>query len=491
VQDYFDTGMRVPDDVTLLLCDDNWGNIRKLPKLNEPKRAGGYGIYYHFDYVGGPRNYKWLNTNNLGRVWEQMHLAYEYGVDKIWIVNVGDIKPMELPVSFFLDYAWNTKAWNEDNLGSYYTQWTGEQFGPAHAKEIGDVLRKYSQYAARRKPELVDADTYSLTNYNEADKVLAEWKRLEKDAEKINGVLPAEYKDAFFQLVLHPVKAFTNLHEMYTAVAKNKLYAASSLGEANEFGDEARKLYQNDSLLTVQYHSIANGKWNHMMSQTHIGYTYWQQPPVNKMPELVHLPREKWVDSAYGFNATKSSKSLVPKNVHGNVFHEQDGYVSIEAEHWTRAINAQNMRWKVIPDIGRTASGITTFPVMASTQLTGNSPHVEYDFYTPHTGTTIVHLYFSPTLNFHNNDGLQYGVSIDNEEPQMITLNKEDNKVNVWETWVANNIIIKNSHHRISKSGKHILKYWAISPAVILQKAVIDFVGMKSSYLGPPETKKK
>ena len=144
--------MRVPDDVTLLLCDDNWGNIRKLPKVNEVKRKGGYGIYYHFDYVGGPRNYKWLNTNNLARVWEQMHLAWEYNARQIWIVNVGDIKPMELPTSFFLDYAWNPEKWNEDNLRSYYTEWASQQFGDEYAKEIGELLRKYSQLSSRRKP---------------------------------------------------------------------------------------------------------------------------------------------------------------------------------------------------------------------------------------------------------------------------------------------------------------------------------------------------
>src|SRR4030095_9234649 len=150
VQDYYDKGMRVPDDVTLLLCDDNWGNIRRLPRLSDKPRSGGYGIYYHFDYVGGPRNYKWINTNNIARVWEQMHLAYEYGVDKIWIVNVGDIKPMEFPISFFLDYAWNVTRWNEGNLKDYYTQWATKQFGAAYAKEIGDIIRKYSQYASRR-----------------------------------------------------------------------------------------------------------------------------------------------------------------------------------------------------------------------------------------------------------------------------------------------------------------------------------------------------
>ena len=140
VQDYYDKGMRVPEDVTLLLCDDNWGNIRKLPPLHDAKRPGGYGIYYHFDYVGGPRNYKWLNTNNIARVWEQMHLAYEYGVDKIWIVNVGDLKPMELPINFFLDYAWDTKRWNENNIGSYYEHWATTQFGNKYAAEIGKII---------------------------------------------------------------------------------------------------------------------------------------------------------------------------------------------------------------------------------------------------------------------------------------------------------------------------------------------------------------
>ena len=152
VQDYYDKGMRVPDDVTLLLCDDNWGNIRKLPKLNDKPREGGYGIYYHFDYVGGPRNYKWLNTNPIARVWEQMHLAYEYGVRQIWIVNVGDFKPMEFPISFWLDYAWNPEKIGADDLQKYTEQWAADQFGSKHAKEIADIISKYRNTMAEENP---------------------------------------------------------------------------------------------------------------------------------------------------------------------------------------------------------------------------------------------------------------------------------------------------------------------------------------------------
>ena len=492
VQDYYDKGMRVPDDVTLLLCDDNWGNIRKLPKLNEPKRAGGYGIYYHFDYVGGPRNYKWLNTNNLARVWEQMNLAYRYGADRIWIVNVGDIKPMELPVSFFLDFGWNPDKWNEDNVGSYYTSWAEKQFGASNSKVIGDVLRKYSQMSARRKPELLDANTYSLANYNEAERNLGEWKTLLQRAEKVNASLTSESREAFFQVALHPIKAMSNLHEMYLAVAKNKFYATNDDPKANAFADKVKQLYLADSLLTIQYHELSNGKWNHMMSQTHIGYTYWQQPPFNKMPEVKYVTKAAPTKNT-SVNASDADFNVLPQSNNGKVFGEINGVVSMEAEHWTRTINSDGIRWKVIPNIGKTGSGITTFPVTAGAQLSAASPHVQYEFNTTTTGKVTLNLYFSPTLNFLNaEEGLQFAISIDNEEPKIISLNKEDkNSISgVWNSWVANNIIIKKSEHQLTKPGKHVLKYWMISPAVVLQKLVVDLGGLKPSYLGPPETKK-
>jgi hypothetical protein len=286
VQDYYDKGMRVPDDVTLLLCDDNWGNIRKLPKLDEKPRKGGYGIYYHFDYVGGPRNYKWLNTNPLPRIWEQMHLAWEYKAREIWIVNVGDIKPMEFPISFFLDYAWNPEKIDAGDLQKYTEQWAAAQFGNQYAKEIADILSKYAKYNSRRKPELLDDRTYSIGNFGEFETVVEDYNKLLARAEKINQNLPAAYKDAFFQLVLHPVKACANLNDMYLNVALNKQDYRFKFPTTNEYADKANQLYANDSLITLQYHQLNNGKWNHMMSQTHIGYTYWQQPPLQKMPAV-------------------------------------------------------------------------------------------------------------------------------------------------------------------------------------------------------------
>ncbi|MES2776863.1 MAG: glycosyl hydrolase 115 family protein [Bacteroidota bacterium] len=481
VQEYYDKGMRVPDDVTLLLCDDNWGNIRKLPKLHEKPRTGGYGIYYHFDYVGGPRNYKWLNTNPLPRIYEQMHLAWEYNARQIWIVNVGDIKPMEFPISFFLDYAWNPEKIDAGDLQGYTEQWAAAQFGSKYAKEIADVITRYGKYNGRRKPELLDANTYSF-NYGEWYRVVVGYNSLLKKAEKINDALPAAFKDAYFQLVLHPVKACANLYEMYYNVALNKQGYANKWEQANLYADKVKQFYANDSLITLEYHNLNGGKWNHMMSQTHIGYTYWQQPLVQKMPAVKYVP----LDAVVKTGITIAEPALVIEPSNG-----MDGFLSIEAAHFSKAVNTNGVTWKVLPDHGRTGSAVTPFPVTADAQLpSGNAPHLEYDLYLAHEKTPSINAYFSPTLNFHNTpEGLQYAISIDDETPQVISINKEDKTASgpLWGKWVAENIIIKSSKHKILQAGRHTVKYWMVNPGVVLQKLVLDFGDLKPSYLGPPE----
>ncbi len=178
VQEYYEKGMRVPDDVTLLWCDDNWGNIRRLPTAEERKRSGGAGIYYHFDYVGDPRSYKWLNTIPITKVWEQMNLAYQYGANRIWIVNVGDLKPMEFPIEFFLSLAWYPEEWPKERIPEYSRMWAQREFGPKYAPQIADLVAQYTKYNGRRKPELLEPDTFSLVDYQEAEKVLDEWQAI-------------------------------------------------------------------------------------------------------------------------------------------------------------------------------------------------------------------------------------------------------------------------------------------------------------------------
>jgi hypothetical protein len=154
VQEYYEKGMRVPVDVTLLWCDDNWGNIRRLPTAEERRRPGGAGVYYHFDYVGGPRSYKWLNTVPIAKAWEQMHLAWRHGADRIRIVNVGDLKPMEFPIEFFLTYARDPERWPHTRLTEYGRLWAAREFGDEHAAEIAALVQGYTRLNGRRKQRL-------------------------------------------------------------------------------------------------------------------------------------------------------------------------------------------------------------------------------------------------------------------------------------------------------------------------------------------------
>ena len=197
VQAYYDAGLRVPDDVTLLFTDDNTGNLRRLPTPEERARAGGSGIYYHFDMHGGPYSYQWINTNPLPKVGEQMNLAYEYGATRIWIVNVGDLKPLELPIEFFLRLAWNPAALTKDKIHDYTVRWATRDFGPDHAAEIADLVSCYSKYNGWRKPELITPDTFSVLHYGEADRVEAAWQDVAARAEALCAKLPPNERDAF------------------------------------------------------------------------------------------------------------------------------------------------------------------------------------------------------------------------------------------------------------------------------------------------------
>ena len=586
VQEYYDMGMRVPDDVTLLLCDDNWGNIRRLPEVNSEPRKGGYGIYYHFDYVGGPRNYKWINTNPLPRVWEQMNLAYRYGVDRIWLVNVGDLKPMELPISFFLDLAWDPDQWPAERLDEYTVLWAEEQFGEPHAGEIAEILRLYPKYNNRRKPELLNEKTYSLVHYREFERIVAEYNTLKKMAEDLYESIDPGLRDAFYQLVLHPVEACSNLNEMYYFTALNHLYAEQERSTTREMATRVRELYLKDSLISVRYHEISGGKWNHMMSQTHIGYTYWQQPEKNSIPDLLEIKvpdkgilkvavegsRDSWPgsqskpnlpvfdnlnDQQYyieifntgkaGLNyrieqdngllefseiagkienqekiivsvnwdvvdegMNKGSFYVIPEsgekvsiqfkilktqevNESGSpVFVENNRVVSMNAENFTREINADNAWFEIIQGMGRTGSSVTTFPVTVNPgELPGPGPVLEYDFYLldkPEEDSIGVIVYLSPTLDFHSR-GLFYAISIDEGESQK--LNIFDRYLPwAWGRAVSNNIYTIKTRLRVDSDGRHTLRYRPVSGGIVLQKIVIDNGGLKPSYLGPPESNK-
>ena len=285
VQDFYESGMRVPDDVTLLWADDNWGNIRRLPTPEERDRSGGAGVYYHFDYVGGPRSYRWINVTPIAKVWEQMNLAYRYEANRIWIVNVGDIKPMEFPTEFFLRMAWDPEYWNRERIEEFGVRWAAREFGEEHADAIAQLVTEYSRHNGRRRPEQQSAETYSLLHYREAERIEAELSDMVERANSIYTQLPEERQDAFDQLVRHLVRASANITRLYIDQARNHLYATQGRSTANEYGARARARFEHDAELEAHYHQeISDGKWDRMMSQTRIGYTHWNNPPANTAP---------------------------------------------------------------------------------------------------------------------------------------------------------------------------------------------------------------
>jgi hypothetical protein len=312
VQDYYKEGMRPPDDVTLLWAEDNWGNVRRLPTAEERKRSGGAGIYYHFDYHGGPRSYQWINTSPLAKIWDQMSLAKEYGADRIWIVNVGHFKGYELPLEYWMSLGWDTGRWNNTNLNTFTREWAAREFGPAHANEIADILSQYTKYNGRRKPELVDAATYSVVNYDEGQRVVDDYEAVAKKAEDLSNQLPEACRDAFYELVLFPAKSCAQLNAMYLAAARNALYARQGRASANDMAAQTASLFEAETNLFASYnHSLAGGKWDHFMDQSVIGYRSWADPRQNNMG-AIRLRRVEVPDAAAMGVAVEGSESAWP-----------------------------------------------------------------------------------------------------------------------------------------------------------------------------------
>ena len=287
VQRYYDAGFNVPDDVTLLFCDNNWGYIRRIAPPREKNRKGGSGLYYHIDMNGGPNNDRWVNTTTIPKLREQLNLAYQSGLDRIWIINVGDLKPKELPIDFIMHYAWNPATYPADKVRDYTVNWAEGIFGKEHAEEIADIVSKYSKYNLLRKAEVQTPRIFSFVNHNEADRMLKLWRDLVAKAEALEAKIAPEAKDAYYQLVLYPTKASAGVAEIYLSVGKNQLYAKQGRVSANDYAQRARDLFNLDKELSDYYNgSMSNGKWKNMMSDIHIGYTRWQMPGENKLPEV-------------------------------------------------------------------------------------------------------------------------------------------------------------------------------------------------------------
>lgn len=467
VQIYYNKGLRVPDDVIILISDDNWGDVRKLPNAQERLHKGGWGMYYHVDYVGAPRNSKWLNITPIQNMWEQMQLTYDYGVDKIWVLNVGDLKPMEYPITLFLDMAWNPTEYTVSNLLDHSIEFCKEFFGEEQAAEAARILNLYSKYNGRVTPEMLDRNTYNLET-GEWKKVCDDYVRLEAEALRQYLTLKPEYRDAYQQILLFPVQAMSNLYDMYYSQAMNQKLFKDNNPAANEWADRVERDFKRDAELCTAYNTtMSDGKWNGMMTQKHIGYTSWND---NFRADV--LPKINRIEDS--------------DKVGGFVFSEKDAVVSMEAEHFYSLNNAKEANWTVIPFMGRTLSGISLQPYSKSTD--GATLSYKFNAISDVKELSVL-IAVKSTLAFSLLEGHRYAVSLDGGEEQIINFNERlneepANQYSIYYPTVAKRVVESKLKFNVSKSaGEHTLTIRPIEPGTVFEKIVIDLGGYKPSYL--------
>ena len=486
VQDYYDAGLRVPDDVMILISDDNWGDIRRVPVNDkERKRKGGWGIYYHVDYVGAPRNSKWLNVTQTQQMFEQLSLAYDHGIQRMWILNVGDLKPMEYPITLFMDMAWNPKAYNQQNITDHTRAFFSTVCGDAIANEAADIYNTNCQYMARVTPEMLDARTYNVQT-GEWKRVRDDYLTLETRALRLFDEVPAEARDAFRQVLLFPVQAMANLYDMYYSQAMNQYTAKAGLPDANKWAEKVEKCFKRDAQLCQYYNKVmANGKWNGMMIQKHIGYTNWNDNfRQDMLPKTTTVP----VDSSTG--KTGGYTFEAPTN----------GYVAMEAEHFYSATASEGTEWSIYPYYGRTRSAVALTPY---TKPVGESS-LTYRFQLPSSLTSHpspltsvkVHVVVKSTLDFMNVGGHEYTVSLDGSEPQTVNFNKTlvDRQPYMYSEFyptIARRVVEKVVELPVASGDIHELTIRPKHPGIVFEKIVVDCGGYQSQYLFGEETNVK
>lgn len=581
----YDAGLKVPDDVIICWPDDNFGYIRRLPTAAEQARPGGSGVYYHIQWLNGATSaYTWLNTTPPALIFAEMNKAWQYNARSLWVLNVGDIKPGELGVEFFLDMAWDPRRRRHDNLRDFLEQWAARDLDGGLAPEIAAIMEEHFRLGLTRRPEhLVQyrAETplryswFSHDHYNdEAQQRLDRYAAIARRAKAVYDRLPRERKDAFFQLVLYPVQCAALINEKVICADKSVRYAAQGRASAAEYARRARAAAARIIELTDRYNTglvTAGEKWNHMMAsapgpwgrQRH----QFEMPPLSDFDGLgppmldvapeggrgnavadlsvytqgrrfidlfntgkgpivwkatmskpwVKLDRAEgrfiteqrlWVsidwatappgrdiEAAIDFESNGGKRRIAvpifnpaqPARDTVTGFVESHGYVSMEAEHFTRRRDRDGAAWQVITGLGRSGNSVAVFPatVVSRTDpaaIRAHSPALEYDMHLFNAGECRLHIDCLPTRPIAPGRGVRLAISIDGNEPQVLGERPRSTAD------VLANLRRYSNTITIDKPGRHTLTIWMVDPGVIIDKIVLYTGAPKDSYLGPPES---
>lgn len=467
-------GLKVPDDVTIVWPDDNHGYVRNYANDEERKRSGGFGVYYHLSYLGAPMSYLWLYTTTPALVWEEMTKAYEHGAQKIWIANVGDLKPSEIGTEFFLQMAWNVKRWNADNLPEFLTEWATREFGAAPAKAIARIMQQYYRLNYQRRPEHLQwwmpnqPPRASPLSEQEIAERLAAFDALQPQAEAVFASLPPERRDAFYELVLYPVRGATLANRRYFNGEMAARHPDATTVAALLDGAAAADLRLKEETRHFN-EEIAGGKWRGM---------FYLEPADNQWKSMRIAP---WTPPK--FPAQPAAVAEPDK---------KGGFISIEPEHFDRKLDRTGAGWHVIPGLGRTGDSVTILPANAPSiepaKLAADAPRLDYDVRFATAGEFSVTANLIPTQPIVAGRGLRFGLSLDDEAPQEVIANVRDGSAE-WSQSVLNATVVASAKLRVSKPGPHTLHIFGEDAGVVLDKIVIDCGGLQPSYLGPAETR--
>lgn len=481
VLDLYRQGLKVPDDVTIVWPDDNFGFIRTFATAGERQRRGGFGIYYHLSYLGAPLAYLWLNTTPPGLIWEEMHKAYEHGADRIWIANVGDLKPAEIATEFFLEMAWDIRRWNAGNLDQYLVAWATREFGAGRAVEIAAVMAEYYRLNFVRKPEHLQwwlpGQRFQESPFSPvaAAARLADFRRIAGQTQEIESALPAAKRDAFFELVKYPVLGATAANERYFHSEAYARLFNYDLGAARQHATLARAADDRLTRLTQEFNeTIAGGKWRHLMSL---------EPADNQWRSFRIAPAALPAASLAAPLADLAALPFGP--VRSNATPPVASIV-VDPAKFTVTTAVGGASWTPLAGFARVGTMITVLPTTVPSvepgSASGEAPSVEYLVDLPAAGKYRVRLDVLPTHPLERGRLMRVLINLGEAPAQLVTTGARDGSPE-WAQAVLNGFVQSASLFEVANPGRTRLRLQMVDPGIVIEGIALEpaSVGEKSS----------
>lgn len=461
VLDLYNGGLEIPDDVTLVWTDDNYGYIRRLSTPEEQKRSGSGGVYYHLSYLGNPHDYTWLSTNSPSLVSYEMTKAFQFGADRLWVVNVGDIKPAELEIQFFLDMAWDSKLWIPEKASDYLMEWAAQTFGKDLAPAIANIKKHYYNLAQTGKPEHLAIVKYDAQTRAARLKASEELIQL---VDELKSKVPQRLQDAFFQLVEYPVKGMALINEKIDYAAMCFEVAGTDINLATQYSAKAWKAYNDIQVLTYHYnHEIENGKWDGIITDSPRHLKVYGMPEV-AVKNVVTDPSvyEQDYKSTYIYRGEPFTIDI------------SRGIYSATANQYSEKQDNPGDSIIVIDGLGLDGKSISRYPFYNpsfSKEEFKKAPHVTYHF-TLKPDAYDISLKCLPTRSINKDRKLQLAIVVDGGAPQFADANydREDDK---WRVNVLQGFIDIKLPVSFTNSSEHTLSIYLLDTGLAVSR--IDF----------------